>query len=180
MRCWKCGNDLPEGQKFCQACGADQRQPSAQPPQAPYPPGPQNTAPEGAFVRSDRSLMVYILLSLVTCGIYSYIFLYHLSKDVNIVCDGDGKTTPGLGKLILLTFVTCGIYSYIFWYNLGNRLASNAPRYGLQFQENGTTVLLWMTLGSLLCGIGPFIGLNIVINNTNALAEAYDRWSANT
>lgn len=53
-------------------------------------------------------------------------------------------------------------------------MQANAPRYGLQFQENGTTILLWMIFGALLCGIGPFVAMHILIKNANALAAAYN------
>ena len=131
------------------------------------------------MVNQERSLLKYILLSLVTFGIYGLVFLHGLAKDVNTVCDGDGKETAGLLKLILLTIVTCGIYSWIWYYSLGNRLAENAPRYGLTFMENGTSVLMWQLFGSLLCGIGPFIAMNIIIKNTNALASAYNQYNGN-
>ena len=57
----------------------------------------------------------------------------------------------------MIVSFTCGIYNWIWYYNLGDRLASNAPRYGMNFQENGTTILLWKLLGVFLFGIGPFI-----------------------
>ncbi|MCI8824042.1 MAG: DUF4234 domain-containing protein [Lachnospiraceae bacterium] len=125
-------------------------------------------------VKEDRSLVMYILLSIVTCGIYSYYFLYSIAQDANVVCADDGKKTSGLAAFILLSIVTCGIYAWIWYYNLGNRLSENAPKYGLNFSENGTTVLMWMIFGSFLCGIGPFIAMNILITNMNALAHAYN------
>lgn len=138
--------------------------------QTPY----QNTVTP---LKTDRGLLGYVLLTIVTCGIYSYYFIYSVAKDVNVACQGDGQTTGGLGKFILLSIVTCGIYSWFWQYNLGNRLASNAPRYGLSFQENGTTVLMWCLFGSLLCGIGPFIAMNIIIKNTNSICMAYNRYN---
>lgn len=145
-------------------------------------PGSQYGAygPAGAGVtpmfrlKTDRSLLLYIILSFVTCGIYSLYFIYALARDLNIVCEGDGRTTGGLVKLILLSAVTCGIYGWIWWYGVGNRLAVNAPRYGMTFPENGTTVLMWMLFGSLLCGIGPFIAMHIIIKNMNMLCGAYN------
>ena len=126
----------------------------------------------------NRSLGKYILLTMVTCGIYAYIFIYQLAKDVNVMCEGDGQHTTELLPFILLTMVTCGVYAIIWYYQLGNRLAANAGRYGLAFQENGTTILLWQLFGSALCGIGPFIAWNIIIKNTNALAAQYNQWCA--
>lgn len=124
----------------------------------------------------NRSLVKYILLSFVTLGIYHWIFVYYLANDVNTMCQGDGETTAGLGKYILLSVITCGIYSLVWQYILGNRLCKNAPRYGLTFQENGTTILMWQLFGALLCGIGPFIAIYIIIKNTNALAAQYNHW----
>ena len=125
-------------------------------------------------VSEERSLITYILLSIVTCGIYGYWFLYMLAQDMNVVCEGDGQTTPGLVQFILLSFITCGLYAWYWYYCIGNRMAANAPRYGLTFQENGTTVLLWCVVGMVLCGLGPYIAMHIIIKNMNALAHAYN------
>ena len=79
-----------------------------------------------------------------------------------------------LWKYIVFGLLTCGIYPLIWYYSLGNRLAENAPRYGLNFQENGMTVLMWHIFGMLLCGLGAYIAMNILIKNTNAMAKAYN------
>ena len=142
-----------------------EQQPGPVPPQPGYAP---------FHLKTDRSILAYILLNLVTCGIYGWYFIYALARDVNVVCDGDGRRTAGLVKLILLSMITCGFYQIYWMYSLGNRLASNAPRYGQNFQENGTTVLLWQFIGALLCGIGPFVAMHIIIKNTNSLCGAYN------
>ena len=111
----------------------------------------------GGRLKEDRSLVTYILLSLVTCGIYGYYFI------------------SGLVAFILLSFITCGIYAYYWYYKLGNRLAANAVRYNLNFQENGTTVLMWCIFGAFLCGIGQFIAMHILIKNSNMICAAYNR-----
>lgn len=126
------------------------------------------------LLKTDRSLVVFILLNIVTCGIYGLWFIHALARDVNIACEGDGQKTSGLLAFILLSMVTCGIYGFIWYYSLGNRLAINAVKYNMHFQENGTTVLVWQLFGSMLCGIGPFIALHIIIKNSNSLFAAYN------
>ncbi len=126
-------------------------------------------------LRTDRTLLILVLLSLITCGIYWYIFMYQIIKDINIACDGDGDETPGLLIFLLLSIITCGIYSYYWYYKVGNRLALNAGRYGFTVTENGTTILLWMLLGQFACGIGPFVGWHILITNTNLVCSGYNR-----
>ena len=125
-------------------------------------------------IREDRSLVTYIVLNIVTCGIYGYYFLYQMAEDANIICADDGKTTSGLVTFIVLSFVTCSLYALYWYYSLGNRLAENAPRYGLNFQENGTTILLWYVIGACVCGIGPFVAMYILMKNMNELAHAYN------
>lgn len=139
--------------------------------------GPNYSGPGVTPLKTDRGLLGYIVLSILTCGIYSYYFIYTVARDVNTACAGDGKSTGGLVQFILLSILTCGIYSWWWQYSLGNRLAANAPRYGLSFTENGTTILLWLFFGSFLCFIGPFIAMNIIIKNTNSICMAYNRYN---
>lgn len=133
-----------------------------------------NASYSGMRLKTDRSLVMFILLTIVTCGIYSYYYIYKLAHDVNIACEGDGEKTAGLIEFLLLSFITCGIYSYIWYYKLGERLQKNAPRYGLTFSEGGTAILVWIIFGSFLCGIGPFVALHIINKNTNCICEAYN------
>lgn len=126
-------------------------------------------------LKTDRSLVLYILLGFLTCGIYQLYVFYTIMRDVNVACDGDGRHTPGLLEFILFGILTCGIYDLYWFYSVGNRLADNAPRYGLRFQENGTTLLLWMLIGSLLCFIGSYVGIYFLLNNVNAICNAYNQ-----
>ena len=191
MFCDNCGTQLNDGEKFCPYCGAPVK-------------GAEGSEVKGFSVndtvqnggayagmnnagftyqggynfiplRTDRSLLVYVLLTIVTCGIYSLVFIYQLIQDVNMACDGDGDETPGFWMYFLLTLVTCGIYGYVWYYKLGNRLQYNCARYGQPTNEDGAAVLLWMLLGSLLCGVGVFIGWHILIKNTNTVCAGYNR-----
>ena len=182
MFCPHCGTKLSDDARFCPSCGASV---GSAPVSEPQPQGQQQPAPTavtqyqqpGAFtlpIATDRSMITVMLLSIITCGIYGYYFCYTLARDMNVMCAGDGEETPDIVIFILLSLVTCGLYSYYWYYKLGNRLQANAPRYGLQFQENGTTILLWQLFGALVCCVGPFIAMNIICNNTNAMAAAYN------
>ncbi|WP_455950661.1 DUF4234 domain-containing protein [Eubacterium sp.] len=191
MFCPKCGKEVPDSTKFCPSCGEDlslgkkvQDAANNAFQQTEKEMGSafnemrdsfNGTSSNGGRLKDDRGLLSYILLSIITCGIYSYYFIYKIAKDVNVACDGDGQNTSGLAAFILLSMITCGIYTWFWYYNLGNRLAANAPRYGMTFQENGTTILLWQIFGSFLCGIGPFVAMHILIKNTNQICNAYNR-----
>lgn len=122
----------------------------------------------------ERSFIVYLLLSIITCGIYSIYFWYVYTEDLNNITEGDGAPLQNYIVVILLSIVTCGIYSYVWMYKLGNKLQMNGPRYNVSIQENGTTILLWAILGAFLFGIGPIVAHYFLINNFNELAVRYN------
>lgn len=201
MFCPKCGAQLPDNATFCSSCGT----PIGAPANGGVQNGINNAqnyfqqaenslgsefrsvgntfngganngyVPGGRRLRTDRNLLVFILLSLVTCGIYELWFIYQLAQDVNTACEGDGEKTSGLVAFILLSIVTCGIYEIYWLYKIGNRLNARAQYYGIPMQENGTTVLMWLIFGSFLCGIGSFVAFHIVIKNTNKVCDGYNR-----
>lgn len=135
-----------------------------------------NNQMNGAL-KTDRSIWLYILLGICTCGIYGLYLMYTMERDINIACQGDGDETPSFWVYLVLSIVTCGIYHYYYVYKMGNRLQRNAARYGLSMQENGTSVLMWCLFGLFLCGIGSFVGINILLENTNAICREYNAYN---
>ena len=67
--------------------------------------GPNYSGSGVTPLKTDRGLLGYIVLSILTCGIYSYYFIYTVARDVNTACAGDGKSTGGLVQFILLSIL---------------------------------------------------------------------------
>ena len=167
----------------------DQPQPQPQAQAAEYQPQPEYQAQQqaetstyitplprgGVPLDTNRDLVSYILLSLVTCGIYGYWFVYKMAQDTNTICEGDGNNTPGLAAFILLSIITCGIYSIYWQYQLAKRMDDNAPRYGVTLTEHASDVLLWLLLGTFICVFLSYVGVNYNIKNLNTMSAAYNR-----
>lgn len=182
----------------------------------------QNNSQGGTrFLKTDRSLLVYILLSIVTCGIYDFFFVHSLAKDVNEACNSDSEKTPGAGIFIIMWLIAWAIASFtgvantvsinalqnaissqnyvlllsgysamivpfmivniirgiypLYWrFKLGNKLQRNGNIYGININENGSTVIIWDIIGILCCCIGSWYALYILIKNTNTLCAAYN------
>ena len=193
MFCRQCGTEVGEDAKLCPKCGAsldevtiveqvdkaldDISEATSEQIQNVYQDvkGGLEGKPNAGRLETNRSLLIFVLLNILTLGLYGWFFVYSVARDVNQACEGDGQKTSGLIKYILLCIITCGIYSLIWEYSLGNRLSENARKYNLYFSENGTTILLWHLFGAVLCGIGPFIAMNILIKNTNRICDAYNQ-----
>lgn len=135
----------------------------------------EDTGDFKGMLNEKRSLLLFVLLNIITCGFYTFYFVYTASRDVNIACEGDGEYTSGLLKYIILSILTCGIYSVYWNYALANRLASNGQRYGYTIQENGSSFLLWLILGWWVCGLGYFVARNIIIKNLNKICRGYNQ-----
>ena len=56
---------------------------------------------------------MYVLLSFVTFSVYHFYFMDLWAKDVNILCEKDGKHTVGVEKMMLFSVLTFGVYKYV-------------------------------------------------------------------
>ena len=120
-----------------------------------------------------RDFITYLLLSLVTCGIYSLYFLYTVTMDMNTMSGDDGNyVDPAI--VVLLTVVTCGFYSFYWYYAQGNRLKALADSNNIPCNETGTSYLVWDIVGYLFCVVGSYITAYLFINNFNKVADRYN------
>ncbi|MED9969003.1 MAG: DUF4234 domain-containing protein [Ruminococcus sp.] len=67
-----------------------------------------------------KNIAVYIILSIVTCGIFGLYWLVVLNDDCNKVANDPNGTSGGM--VLLLTIVTCGIYGIYWCYKMGQNL----------------------------------------------------------
>lgn len=122
-----------------------------------------------------RSFWKYLLLSIITCGIYGIYILYGYVKDLNKVCEGDGRESKNYIVVLLLSMVTCGIYGLYWWYVQGERLYRIAPKYNVKVREKGSSILVWEILGcTVMPGIGMLAATYIMFDNMNAIAKVYN------
>ena len=109
----------------------------------------------------ERSLLKYILLSLVTCGIYSIYFWYQFDRDVNTVCEGDGKQPMSYLAVVVLSVVTCSIFLWYWYYKQAERLQGMPSLWGEDSGKwrHSVAVVLgrWMVLGDWRSGGGLYL-----------------------
>lgn len=123
-----------------------------------------------------RNYVSYFLLSIITFGIYHIIFWNKISKEINILCEGDGKKTMKYIFALLLCIPTLGIYGIIWKCQLAERLKANASRYDLKFSE-GKGILAVLSTAGLLFLAGPAIGHYVLIKNYNRIGEAFNEYN---
>jgi len=131
-------------------------------------------APVGQL-NTNRGLLKFILLSIVTLGIYSIIFFCGISNDINVVASRyDGRKTMHFALLLFLVGpITLGIAYFVWYHKISNRIGSELNRRGINYPLNASTFWLWNILGSLII-VGPFVYLYKLATGMNKVAEHYN------
>lgn len=126
-------------------------------------------------LKSDWNMVILLLLSLVTCGIYSYYFYYQISEDINTIASKyDGKKIMnGLIAILILSPLTCGIYSFVWMHQISEKIGNELMRRGINYDFGAKDFWLWNVLGSFII-VGPFIYLHKLCEAMNLLAADYN------
>ena len=127
-------------------------------------------------LRTNRGLLKFFFLSLITFGIYGIICLGNVSRDINtIATKHDGKTTMSFYLVALIfSWLSLGIIPLIWFHNLSSRIEKELLVRNLPYQFSTGTFWGWNILGSLLFGIGPLVYIHKLMHAMNTLAADYN------
>ena len=92
-----------------------------------------------------RSIATCIILSIVTCGIYSLYWYYTLTNDVKEL-SGDDQTATG-GMALVFAIISCGIYEIYWAYKRGQNIDETRASRGFSQGSNAVVYLLLMIFG---------------------------------
>lgn len=110
----------------------------------------------------QRNIAVCIILSLVTCGLYSIYWFICLTNETNEVSGSDG--TSG-GMAFLFSIITCGIYSLYWMYKQGEKLDAAKAEKGIVSSNSG---ILYLVLA--IFGLG-LVSYALMQDSLNKLAD---------
>ncbi len=139
--CQNCGSELKEGVAFCSNCGSPINNASAA-----HVDGPASQSATNHPRVENRGIALWIILSIITCGICALVWFINMVNDVNTICN-DEKSSQSGGMVFLLTLVTCGIYGLIWFYQAGKRMEVAGKRYNMNIADNSLIYLLLSIFG---------------------------------
>ena len=136
---------------------------------------PGTAAQPPAQLKTNRSLLKFILLSLITFGIYGIVVMSSISNDINLIAGRyDGKKTMHYCLLIFIVGpITCGIATLVWHHKLSARIGAELGRRGINYSFGASDYWLWNVVGSLIV-VGPFIFFNKLFTAMNMLSENYN------
>lgn len=126
--CSNCGEKMNDGAKFCDKCGASvEKKVNLQSP-----------------LITKRDIVVAIILTFVTCGIYGIYWFIVMTDDVNSL--NDEKMASG-GTAFLYSILTCGIYALYWNYKIGQKMAEAGKKYNKPINDNSVLYLVLSIFG---------------------------------
>lgn len=161
--CSKCGSEIHENADICMSCGCSVNNKPV-----------VSTAPVGQL-NTKRSLLKFILLSIVTFGIYGIVVMSSVSTDITTIASRyDGKKTMHYCLVVFIfAGLTLGIVPIVWNHKICNRIGNELRRRGIPYSFSASAFWLWNVLGSLIL-VGPFIYTHKMLKSMNLLAENYN------
>ena len=157
--CHSCGAAINEGAAVCVNCGVAVQ---------------NHTAPVGQL-KTNKGLLKYILLSIITLGIYSLVVMSDVSSDTNIVASRyDGKRTMHFCLLFFIVApITLGIANIVWYHKISNRIGNEIKRRNIAYNFSAADFWLWNVLGSFIV-IGPLVYMHKLFKATNLMCADYN------
>ena len=123
---------------------------------------------------TSRGLLKYILLSLITFGIYAMVVMSHISEEINMEASSrDGKHTMHyLLILFIFSWLTLGIAPFVWCHRICNRIGSELSARNCNYKFGAADFWLWNVLGSLIV-VGPFVYTHKLLKSMNLINADY-------
>ena len=96
----------------------------------------------------QKSPAMVLLLNIVTCGIYSYYWMYATTEDLQKISP-NAKLPSGIVAL-LLNLVTCGFYSIYWYYVVANAIQVGSTSRGMQSPVSPSKYIMIYLVGIVL------------------------------
>lgn len=151
-------------------------------PAAPMAPTPQPQQPEAVYssrparqLRTKRGLAKFILLGIITLGIYDLWQMSEIGESLNLMASRrDGKKTMHYCLLFFLVGpFTLGIGYLVWFHRMSGRIGEEQRARGMAPTVTAATFWLWDFLGSLII-VGPAIYYYKLLHAMNDLSADYN------
>ena len=128
------------------------------------------------MLTTNRSLTKFILLGIITMGIYPIVVMSIISTEINVVASQyDQKHTMHYCLILFIfSWLTLGIVPLVWFHRLSARVGNEQLRRGLPKTVSASTFWLWSVLGSLII-VGPFIYYYRLLHAMNDICSDYNR-----
>ena len=125
-------------------------------------------------LKTDRNGWKFILLNILTLGIYSILFFIPLSFDLDKAAPKrDRSRTPNFLMVYILSLFTFSIFLLVWHYHVADRIDDALAERKIPYDFGTNTFWTWYFFGSLIL-VGPFVYVYKLCTAMNLLCEKYN------
>lgn len=129
-------------------------------------------------LKTDRNVWRFIILGILTLGLYELMFFIPLSFDLDKVSPPRERTkTMNYLTAWILSLFTFKIVIYIWHYMFVSRVADALAERDIAYKFDTGDFWSWCVLGSLIL-IGPYVYVHKLCKAMNLLCESYNENNA--
>lgn len=131
--------------------------------------------PAGAALRTKRGLLKFVLLGLITFGIYDIWQMSEVGETLNLIATRrDGKRTMHYCLMFFIVgWLTFGIGWLVWNHRLSARIGTEQAARHLPVTVTAATYWLWSVLGTLII-VGPLVYTYKILHAMNDLSADYN------
>lgn len=128
------------------------------------------------MLRTNRGMVKFVLLSIITLGIYGLVVMSHISEEINQVASSrDGKHTMHYCLVFFIfSWLTLGIVPLVWNHRICNRMGDELAARNIPYNISAGTFWGWDFFGTLIL-VGPFIFLHKFFKSMNLINEDYNK-----
>lgn len=125
------------------------------------------------MIKENRRFWKLLLFTIPTFGIYSIVFWFQFTKDLNEM-NREDKRIKNYILVCFLSLITLGIYRWVWFFYLADRVQVTGERMGMRIRPGAGTLLTLKTYGTFIL-VGPFLANYAIIQNMNRVAKTYNQ-----
>lgn len=114
----------------------------------------------------ERNIALYIIITILTCGIFGLYWMYCINEDANRLSGEQGLE----GSLVVVfSILTCGLYTIYWSYKMGERIDIIKRKIGYQGSADAGILYLILSIFGL-----NIIGLALMQSELNRSRMSYN------
>lgn len=117
------------------------------------------------FKNKERDIVMCVLLSFFTLGIYIIYWFYKMTEDANSLTDNETGCAGG-GMAIIYSVLTMGIYLWYWSYKMGDRIGIAREKKSMTKDTNYGVLYMILSIVQL-----DFVGFMIIQYELNKIAR---------
>ena len=118
-----------------------------------------------SYINKERDLVMCVLLSFFTLGLYIIYWFYKMTEEANSLSENETNCAGG-GLALIYSVITFGIYLWYWSYKMGDRIGIGRRKKNMEAESNYGVLYMVLSIVQF-----DFIGFLLIQHELNKIAR---------